>query len=280
MKNRLFSLLLLCGFFATVSCDEANTILDNSLSDEEIAAALKEALVVGTDTSTAQLSQEDGYYQDLAVKILLPTEIRASIATFRSKSINLGLATVTGEQIFNGYSNPALGINIPGLKDKQEDILRGINRAAENAAGTAAPIFVNAITDITIADANDILFGGVDTAATFYLKQNTSAQLFTEYEPQIDAALQAVQIGNLTVVDAYEGFVADYNAVLNTNVGIGTVGSLTGVNTVAAADLSVYATNKGLDGLFLKIGDEEKQIRENPLARVTDLLEKVFGRLD
>ncbi|WP_417591237.1 DUF4197 domain-containing protein [Owenweeksia hongkongensis] len=269
--------------FSFASCETADAvkdILDTSLTDEEIVDGLKSALAVGTDTSTAQLGTEDGYYADLAVKLLLPTEVQTSIETFKSKSINLGLVTITGEDLYDGYTNSTLGINIPGLKSKEDELIKGINRAAESAASTAGPIFIDAITDITIEDGYDILFGGDSTAATTYLQGRTQVTLFNNFEPKIDAALQAVKVGNSSVVDEYEDFITQYNAVLNTSVGIGTIGSLMGINAIATTDLSAYSTEKGLDGLFLKISEEEADIRSNPLARVNAILQKVFGQLD
>ncbi len=273
-------ILFLSTFMALMACDKIDSLNTGNLSDSEIAEGLKEALIVGTDTSTKILGARNGYLQDAAVKILLPDAIHASIESFKSKSINLGITTVTGTQLYEGYQNSLLGINIPGLRAKEDALLEGINHAAEDAASTAAPVFVDAITSITIQDANNILFGGNDRAATQYLEGQTSATLFGNYEPKIDAALTSVTIGGNSVVDEYEDFVLQYNAVLNTNVGVGTIGSLMNLQTVTVTDLSAHATQKGLDGLFLKIADEEADIRKDPLARVSAILEKVFGALD
>ncbi len=282
MKKLLLPFSLL-AIFALSSCDDVSVddiLGSTNLTDEEIVEGLKSALKVGTDTSTATLSKEDGYYQDLAVRILLPTEVQTSITNFKAKSITYLGVTLTGDQLYNGYSNSLLGINIPGLKSKEDELIKGINRAAEDAAKTAGPIFVEAITDITIEDGFNILFGGDSTAATSYLKTRTQATLFNKYEPEIDASLKAVKIGNTSVVDEYEAFVQSYNDILNTSLGITTIGQLAGVNTIAAADLSVYSTERGLDGLFLKVSEEEADIRSNPLARINAILQKVFGQLD
>ena len=283
MIKLIRSIAFLISIATFAACETTDTIddyLDSTLTDEEIVEGLKAALAVGTDTSTAQLGAQDGYYADLAVKLLLPTEVQTSIETFKSKSVTVLGITITGDQLYNGYSNSLLGINIPGLKSKEDELVKGINRAAENAASTAGPIFIDAITDITIEDGYNILFGGDNTAATTYLKNKTELTLFNEYEPKIDVALQAVKVGNTSIVDEYEDFVLQYNNILNTNLGVGTVGSLMGVNTIATADLSTYSTQKGLDGLFLKISEEEADIRSDPLARVSEILQKVFGQLD
>jgi hypothetical protein len=261
--------------------DQINQVINGGgdLTDAEIAAGLKEALVVGTDTSTATLSAQGGYLNDPVVKILLPASLQNSINNLKAQTINLGFITVTGADLYNGTT--VLGITIPGLKSQEDRLIAGINQAAEQAAATAAPIFVNAIGDITIQDANNILFGGIDTAATAYLQNATYGSLYNQYEPRIDNALQSVTIGNTSVVDEYENFVSSYNNLLNTGFpGFGTVGSLMNLQTITATDLSAHGTAKGLDGLFLKISEEEKDIRENPLARVTNLLERIFSALD
>ncbi len=276
------SVIAVISVFLT-SCETTDTlqdILNTNLTNEEIVDGLKEALAVGTDTSTAQLSKEDGYYKDLAVKVLLPSEIQTSINTFKSKSVTVAGLTLTGDQLYNGYTNNLLGINIPGLKSKEDELVKGINRAAEAAASTAGPIFIDAITDITIEDGYNILFGGDNTAATSYLRGKTETNLFTKYEPMIDASLKSVMIGNTSVVDEYESFVQSYNDVLNTSILGNSIGSLFNVNPVAQSDLSAYSTQRGLDGLFLKISEEEDAIRNDPLARINDLLKKVFGQLD
>lgn len=274
MKKLLLPLLALSISLSLSSCEEITN--ESELTAAEMAEGLKAALSVGTDTASAQLSVTDGYFKDQAVKILLPQQVQNSINTFKSKSINIGFTTVSGADLYDGY--PALGIN--GLKSKEDDLIRGINRAAEDAASTAGPIFIEAITDMSIADASEILFSGNTHAATNYLEAQTSSSLFIEYEPRIDSALESVKVGNLTVSTTYENFVADYNAILNTNAGLGTIGSLMGINTIQATDLSEHATEKGLDGLFLKVAEEEEDIRKDPLARVSDILRKVFGELD
>jgi hypothetical protein len=268
------------------SCEEVvdqiqkNTTNSDS-SDAKISNGLKEALRVGTDSAVTKLNKTDGYFKDAAIKILLPQQIQNALNTFKSKNITVLGQTVTGETLYS-TGMPSLGIN--PLKSKEEDLILGINRAAEKAAVDAKPIFVNAITSMTIADANNILFGGVDTAATGYLRTNTYSGLFQNFEPKINDALNAVKIGDKSVALTYENFVADYNALLNTSVpslsGSTTIASLMGIQPIAATDLSEYSTNKALNGLFIKVKDKEAEIRENPLARVTDLLKEVFGQLD
>jgi hypothetical protein len=280
--KKLFSLLALSSLLFLSACEE-DTLNDflgsTALSESEIAAGLKSALSVGTDTSTSKLAALDGYFGDEAVKLLLPLATRTAIETFKTKQINLGITSISGNTIYNGTT--ILGVTIPGLKSKEDDLILGINRAAEAAATQAAPIFIDAITDMSIADANAILFSGVDSSATVYLRNASYSTLFTTYEPKIDNALQQVTVGGTSISDSYENFVADYNGTLAIGIpGFGTLGSLMNLQSISVADLSVYSTNRGLDGLFMKIAEEEKDIRTDPLARINDILARVFAALD
>lgn len=277
--KRIFALLVFIPLLH--SCDLLDEAADQ-LQQPNIAEGLKEALRVGTDTAVSKLAITDGYLKDEAVKILLPDELEEQIANFKATSVDVfGVGTLSGEDIYNA-GIPELGIN--SLASLEEEMIVGINRAAENAASEAAPIFVDAILGITIADAENILYGP-DDAATVYLKDNTFQQLFSTYEPKIDQAINRVKVGNKSVEEVYADFVNEYNSILNKQIptsltSFSSLGELLNVETISDPDISGFATEKGLDGLFLKIQEEEANIRENPLARVTDLLEEVFGLLD
>ncbi len=274
MKNFLrFSLI----FLLFSSCELFEGDGD---SGPDIAEGLKEALRVGTEIAADGLSATDGYLADLAVKILLPDEIQTEIDNFKSTNFNLLVGEFTGEEIFNA-GIPVLGIN--SLADVEDELITGINRAAESAAGEAAPIFFDAITGITIEDANNILFGGVNDAATTYLRDNTFQELFNTYEPKMNDAISTVNVGDKNVEVLYNDFVNSYNDILGTIVNpisgqtIGDIGELT---ALTAVDLSEFATGRGLDGLFLKVAEEEEKIRLDPIARINDILRDVFGLLD
>jgi len=154
-----------------------------------------------------------------------------------------------------------------------EDVIVRMNRAAEDAAKEATPIFVGAITSMTIVDAIEILHSN-DTAATHYLRGTTYYELKDLFQPKIDNSLDKALVAGISTNESWESLTVAYNSVAETFAGqlIG----LTPVNT----DLSEHVTRKGLDGLFLKVAEEEKDIREDPLARVNDILKKVFGSLD
>lgn len=226
---------------AIPSCD---LLEESGLSSEEVAAALRQALEVSTDTSVTQASKEDGYYGNLAVRILLPSEVAAA-------------------QNYITTNFPASSTLIDPLVSS---LMVKLNRAAEDAATKATPIFIDAITGITIDDAFGIL-NGADTAATAYLKSKTYVSLKNEFQPEIETSLTAVG-----AQQAYSQLATQYNTV----VGLFPIFTPPSINT----DLADYTTGKALDGLFYYVAEEEKEIRENPLDRVTDLLQKVFGSKD
>jgi hypothetical protein len=173
-------------------------------------------------------------------------------------------------QLDGYFKNPRIKIPFPPEVKKVEDKLRQIglggevdkfvmtlNRGAEDAAKEAKPIFIAAIKQMTIQDAWSILRGS-DNAATEYLKRTTSSLLYDKFKPVIQNSLNKVN-----ATKYYGDIVTRYNKIPLVEK----------VNP----DLTDYATNKAMDGLFLLIADEEKKIRENPVARTTELLKKVFG---
>lgn len=206
----------------------SNVLGGGSLSTDEIAAGLKEALSVGAEKAGSSLSSLNGYFGNAAIKILMPEE--AKKAEQKLRAIGLG-------------------------KQVDEAIL-SMNRAAEDAAKSAAPIFVNAIKQMSIKDAANILKGG-DFAATDYLKSKTTSSLTESFRPVIEKSLAKVD-----ATKYWNTIFTAYNKV-----------SLNKINP----DLSAYVTEKALTGIFYQVGQEEQQIRKDPLARTSDLLKKVFG---
>lgn len=219
---------------------------DRPLSSTEIIGGLKEALVVGVTNSSNILGATDGYYKDDLVKILLPPEADVIVK-------NIG--------------------KIPGGNQLIEDVLLKINRAAEDAVEDAKPIFVNSIKNMTITDAVGILKGG-ENAATNYLHKTTYDQLVELYRPKIRASVEKKLVGNVSTAQSWNTITKQWNDVAKSMVG-----QIAGFKTVDI-ELDEYLTHKALDGLFLKIADEEKLIRKDPLARASNLLKRVFGSLD
>jgi hypothetical protein len=148
-----------------------------------------------------------------------------------------------------------------------DQTILAMNRAAEDAASEAKPIFVNAITGMTIADGFTIL-KGTDSAATTYLRGKTYDSLYQKFQPKIDVSLNKPLVAGVSAQSAYSNLIDAYNTA-----------SLGGLlfDKVTTNSLSSHVTTKGLNGLFLKVSDQEKKIRKDPLAQVTDLLKKVFG---
>lgn len=238
-------------FFSLISlnsCDSIGDIpidVEDGLTQEEIVEGLKEALRIGTDTAVTRLSREDGYYLDKLVKIGLPAEA-VLITDNISKIPLIGEAAV-------------------------EETIKLINRAAEDAATEAVPIFVDAITSMTVEDGWNIL-NGSDSAATAYLRDNTFKGLFSAFMPKIETSLSKKIIGNVSAESSYSTLVDGYNTVAKL--------PFSGLEQITENTLSAYATRKALNGLFFKVAGEEKDIREDVNARVNDILKKVFGELD
>ena len=232
-------------------CAELNSLMqsvpiDVPLSEAEVAEGLKEALITGSKNSSSILSAVDGYYGDELVKILLPEEASVIIDNLAK---------------------------IPGGDQLVEDVVLRINRAAEDAAKEVAPIFINSIKQMTINDAFSILKGS-DNAATQYLSNTTRADLYNLYKPKIRQSTEKDILGGVSTKESWETLTGKWNIIANSIAG--KVAGFKPVNT----DLDDYLTNKALDGMFLKVQDEEKKIRTNVSARITPLLKKVFGSLD
>ena len=145
-----------------------------------------------------------------------------------------------------------------GFNKPVDEFVLSMNSAAEKAADKAGPIFVDAIKQMTFEDAKKILDGG-DTAATDYLKEKTSGKISDAFRPIIKSSM--TEVG---VTSAYQTLVDKFNAIPFMQAG--------------SFDLEPYVTQKAMDGIFLKVGEEEKKIRANPQARVTDLLQEVFKK--
>ena len=218
------------GFWGKVLDAATQTAGSGSLSSGEIATGLKEALRVGVINGSSQASAVNGYFKNPLLRIAFPPEAQKVASTLR----NLGF-------------------------DKQVDQFElSLNRAAEDAAKKAAPVFVKAITSMSIQDAVGIL-RGQDDAATQYLRRTSGQELVAQFTPIVDSTLSK---NNATRY--YTDLVGIYNKVpfvqqVNPN-------------------LTEYATGKAVDGLFILVAQEEKKIRENPAARVTDILKKVFSK--
>jgi hypothetical protein len=200
------------------------------LSNDKIASGLKEALTVSTGKAVAETGRPDGYFKNQAIKILLPDKLR----------------TVSK------------GMRLMGMGSQVDDLELGMNRAAEQAAPEAKRIFLNALGNMSFADARQILSGN-NTAATEYFKTHSSAELTEAFTPIVHRAMENV------------GVMQQYDRMMNSSGAAPFLGN-------QKFNLDKYVVGKSLDGLFYMLGEEEKKIRTNPAAQTTTLLKQVFGR--
>jgi hypothetical protein len=235
MKRIFLASALLCTSFSFSGCETANQVLGGlgqmqtgELSNSEIIMGLKDALSIGTQRSSNQLSATDGFFKNAAIKILLPEEAKKVENTLRS----LGMSSLVDKAVLS------------------------MNRAAEDAAKTASGIFVNAVKQMTISDAVNILRGG-DFAATNYFKGKTTEALTQSFRPIIENSLK-----NVNATKYWTDVTSVYNQFSSNKI-----------NT----DLAAYVTGRALDGIFYQLGLEEQKIRKDPVARSTEILKKVFG---
>lgn len=238
MKKIILSLTILClagmqafAQFKVPSSlkDGINKVTTKGLSESEIAAGLKEALTVGSTNASSMLNQLDGYNGNSLIRIPFPEDAKVVASKLRKM----------------------------GFGKKVDEFELTLNRAAEQAAKEAGPIFVSAIKSMSINDAKNILTGP-DNAATTYLQNSTSQQLYDAFIPHVTSALNST-----SATAKWEELITLYNR-------------LPMVKKVDT-DLKRYTTNKALAGLFTVVASEELKIRKDPAARVSDILRKVFG---
>ncbi len=211
--------------------------MTSALSNDEIANGLKEALDIGVKKAVDILGTENGFLNDQSVKILMPESMQKIDKLLRSF----------------------------GQEQMADEFVTSMNRAAEKAVPQVTDVFVDAISNMSLDDAQAIL-SGPDTAATDYFKQNTSAQLSQLIKPYVDDAMSQAQVTQY--YKAMAGQVKQYD-------NFGLMDKYLG----SAADIDKYVTDKTMEGLFTKIAAQEKLIRQNPAARSTELLKDVFGSL-
>ena len=210
---------------------QAQDVVKNpsSLTQEDAAAGLKEALIKGISNGADLVSRLDGYYKNPEIKIPFPAE---------AKQVESKLRSV-------------------GLGKQADDVILSVNRAAEDAATEAKPVFIAAIKGMTFSDALSIVRGD-ERAATTYLQRTTTPELITKFTPIIKSSLEKVN-----ATKYWETAMTSYNKIP----------FITKVNP----NLTEYVTQKAIEGLFIMIAKEELSIRKDPAARTSELLKKVFG---
>jgi hypothetical protein len=201
----------------------------SGLSTDDVVKGLKDALSIGTNNSSSSASKTDGFFKNPEIMIPFPEEAISVKNT----------------------------VDKLGMKAQDDKFVETLNHGAEEATKNAAPVFLNAITNMSIEDGFKIL-KGADNAATMYLKSKTSDQLFAAFKPIVHNALLKVD-----VTKYWTPLITAYNKIP--------------FSKKQNPDLDAYVTQKAIDGLFLLIADQEKKIRKDPAAQVTDILKKVFG---
>ena len=234
MLKKVLFLLVVINLTACKELQQlAGTMLStDTLTDLDIGNGLKEALTIGVSDGADRLSLTDGYFKS-AYKILLPEEAQKVTSKLR---------------------------NVPLFGNVEDIILEKVNRAAEDAAKSAKPIFVNAIKQMTFQDAANILMGP-DDAATQFLNNATYNSLYSEFTPVIVNSLN-----KFNALDYWGNAVNSYNKIpfmqkLNPK-------------------LEDYVVQKALQGLFSMVAKKEVDIRKNVSSRTSDLLQKVFAKQD
>ena len=226
--KRIFTGLLICSLF--YGCEVIKQIPQSTgITEAEAADGIKEALSQGLAGAVLKLNKEDGFFKDAFYKILIPEDARRVENTLR----DIGLGSMVDKAILQ------------------------INRGAEDAAGYAKPIFVNAIKNMSIQDAIGLVRNG-DTSATHFFREKTTEQLIAAFTPVIRSSLDKVN-----ATKYYGDMVNKYNSIPLVKK----------INP----DLTGYVTMKATNALFDLVAKEEKNIRNNFAARTTDLLRKVFG---
>lgn len=228
-----FSLIVLpAGSFAQIKLkDVLNKKSSSGITENEAGQGIKEALTNGVTTAVLNLNKTDGFFGSEFYKMLLPPDAKKVESTLR----NIGMG---------------------GQVDKA---ILAINRGAEDAVGFAKPIFVDAIKEMTLKDALNIIKGPKD-GATNYFKDRTKEKLITAFTPSVKSSLDKTD-----ATKYYSDIITSYNNLPTTFKKIN-------------PDLTSYVVGRAVDALFDQVAKEEANIRANPLARTSDILKKVFGQ--
>ena len=232
--RKLFTLIAVT--IALSSCDVLSNLPTTTgglggITQQEAALGIREALGQGLNRSVLQLNTVDGFFKNAAYKVLLPPDAKKIENTLRT----IGLGSMVDKAILQ------------------------INRGAEDAAGAAKPIFIDAIRNMTLQDAIGLVRNG-DTSATHFFRTKTTSQLMAAFRPVIQSSLDKVDATKYygDLVNRYNNLPTTFNKV--------------------NPDLANYVTERATNALFDLIAKEEINIRTNLAARSSDILRKVFGQ--
>jgi hypothetical protein len=242
--KKSFLLVALAGLLMTQSCAGQQKPFGRVLGD-----------IVKATTTKGGLSNDDivaGLKEALQVGINKGADSASKVDGYFKNNLIKILFPPEAQRVETALRKIGMGAEV-------DKFVLALNRGAEDAAKEAKPIFINAIFSMTFTDALSIL-KGEKNAATNYLKRTTTEQLITAFSPVMEKALQKTQ-----ATKYYTDLATTYNKLPFTQK----------VNP----DLKQYATQKAIDGLFVLVEQEEARIRENPLARTSDILKRVFGSI-
>ncbi len=214
-----------------------------TLSQDQMVKGLQDALAKGLQQAIVKLGHDGGFLTNLNVKIPMPEKLQKV------------------ENVLRAMKQGRLA----------DEFVTTMNHAAEQAVPEAGIVFGNALKQMTIDDAKSILTGPND-AATQYFQKATQTNLYAKFYPIVQKATEKTG-----VTAAYKSLLEKANAAQ----GLGSFGNLLGTSLLGkdTLDIDSYVTTKAMDGLFKMVAQEEQQIRQNPVARTTDLLQRVFGAL-
>ena len=228
----LFSILITASAHSQIKLKLPKFLSKDSsrISENEAGQGIKEALSQGVTTAVLNLNKTDGFFGNQLYKMLLPPDVVKIESTLRKV----------------------------GMGAQVDKAILAINRGAEDAVGYAKPIFVDAIKQMTITDALNIVRGQKD-AATQYFKQKTTEKLIAAFTPSVKSSLDKTDATKYysDIVNAYNNFPTTFKKI--------------------NPDLTSYVVGKAVDALFDQVAKEEANIRANPIDRTTEILKKVFG---
>jgi hypothetical protein len=204
----------------------------SAITEQEAGLGIKDALAQGVTNAVLNLNKTDGFFGSAFYKMLLPPDAK---------------------KVENSLRNIGMGAQV-------DKAILSINRGAEDAVAFAKPIFLDAIKEMTLTDALNIIKGPKD-AATIYFKEKTKQKLIIAFTPSVKSSLDKVEATKHygDIINTYNSFPTTFKKV--------------------NPDLTSYVVGKAVDALFDQVAKEEANIRTNPVARTTDILKKVFGSL-
>ena len=254
MKKLFRIFILFLSIFIYMSCETLDAMFETmtkseGISNDEAISAFRSAMNIGAQSAAMQLGKEDAYFKNKALKILLPDEAAVIVDNLDK---------------------------IPGGQRLLDDVILRINRSAEAAAHDVVPIFATAITEMTVQDGLEIVFGDKN-ACTKYLHEKTYDKLTALYTPKMNECLNKPMLMGVSANAAWAKLVHAYEfAAKPANAAAKLFGQEAPMPPVTS-DLGRFTTEKALDGLFMKVEEEEAKIRKSPLDYADAIVQKVFS---